>query len=98
MQVPCELVSAQDLHGPAQAVPQQTPCAQKFDRHSMLLLQEAPGIFLPHELPLQTLGGTQFPSCVQASKHLLPLQAKGAHERDMGAAQVPLLSQVEPGV
>jgi hypothetical protein len=98
VQVPCALLSAHDLHGPAQAVLQQTPCAQKPDKHSMPLLHEAPGIFLPHEFSLQALGGTQFPSCVQTSKHLLPLQANGAHERDMGAAQLPLLSQVEPGV
>jgi len=98
VQVPCALLRAHDLHGPTQALLQQTPCAQKPDKHSVALLQEAPGIFLPHEFPLQTLGATQFLSCVQASKHLLPLQANGAHERDMGAAQVPLLSQVDPGI
>ncbi len=95
MQVPRELASAHDLHTPLQAAVQQTPWAQMFDRHSMLLLQDAPGFFFPHELPLQTLGGTQFLSWVQASKHLVLLQANGAHDRDGGAAQAPLASQAD---
>jgi hypothetical protein len=58
--VPRELASAQDLQTPSQGDEQQTPWAQMLETHSVLLLHVAPGFFLPHELPLQTLGGTQF--------------------------------------
>jgi hypothetical protein len=35
----------------------------------------APLSFLPHELPLQTLGVEQFAVTVHARKHFVPLQA-----------------------
>jgi hypothetical protein len=60
VQVPRELASAHDLHKPSQGDEQQTPWAQMLERHSVLLLHVAPGFFLPHELPLQMVGGTQF--------------------------------------
>jgi len=72
--VPSAPVSAQEVHAPAQAVSQQTPCAQKLDWHSLAFEQEAPRIFLPHELPLHTLGATQLLAVAQALKHELPLQ------------------------
>jgi hypothetical protein len=72
--VPSVPVSAHEEQAPAQAVSQQTPCAQKADWHSFAWEQEAPRIFLPHELPLQTFGVTQFPSIAQALKQELPLQ------------------------
>jgi hypothetical protein len=56
---------------------------------------EAPGTFLPHEFPLQTFGETQFAGTVQASKHLVPLQANGAQGRALGAVHTPVLLQVE---
>jgi len=62
VQVPREPACAHDLQNPSQGVEQQTPWAQILERHSVLLLHVAPGFFLPHELPLQTLGGTQFMS------------------------------------
>jgi len=68
-------VRAHDLHAVAQAVAQQTPCAQLLDMHSPPAEQKAPFGFRPHELPVQTLPGEQFASAAQAPKHLLPLQA-----------------------
>jgi hypothetical protein len=94
--VPCELDSAHDLQGPAQAELQQTPCAQIPDMQSTTpLLHEAPFIFLPHELPLHTFGITQLLSLVHASKHFEPLQANGAQVRDDGATHWLTPSQAD---
>jgi hypothetical protein len=73
VQVPSVPESAHEVHAPAQAESQQTPCAQNPEPHSFAFEHEAPRIFLPHELPLQTLGVTQFPSIAQALKQELPL-------------------------
>ena len=96
--MPIAPTSAQDLHAPAQAVAQQTPCAQKPDWHSPASEQDAPRIFLPHELPLQTLGATQLPSIAQALKHVLPLQTYGAQGSESGGAHWPVALHVEGGV
>jgi hypothetical protein len=74
-----------DLHAAAQAVAQQKPCAHTFDAHSVLAEQGRPGIFLPHELPLHTLGATQLALVVQAEKHFVPLHAKGRQAIELGA-------------
>jgi hypothetical protein len=83
-----------DLHAALQVVPQQKPCMQKVDAHSAPPEQGAPGSFLPHELPLQTFGVTQFRFVVQASKHFEPLHAKGRQARDVGAAHWPVALHV----
>jgi hypothetical protein len=75
VQVPIVPDSAHDRHALAQAVAQQTPCAQLPDMHSAPAEQNAPGGFAPHELPTHTLPGEQFASRAHAPKHLLPLQA-----------------------
>jgi len=75
VQVPIVPDSAHDRHALAQAVAQQTPCAQLPDMHSPPAEQNAPGGFRPHELPTHTLPGEQFASRAHAPKHLLPLQA-----------------------
>jgi len=75
VQVPSDPDSVHDSHAPVQARLQQTPWAQKFDWHSEAAEQEDPGIFLPHELPLQTLGVRQLALAVHATKHAVPLQA-----------------------
>jgi hypothetical protein len=90
--------SAHDLHALAQAVAQQTPWAQLPDAHSVRSEQKAPFGFLPHEFPTHTLPVEQFWSCVQAPKHLLPLQAKGTQDSASGATQVPVVLQVDGGV
>jgi hypothetical protein len=90
--------SAHDLHGFMHVVPQQTPCQHWFDAHSVPAEQLAPLIFLPHELPLQTLGATQLSAVVQASKHLGPLHAKGAHGREFGGMHCPVVVHVDGGV
>jgi hypothetical protein len=53
---------------------------------------------LPHELPLQTLGATQFWSDVQALKHELPLQTNGAHGSESGGVHCPVAPQTDGGV
>jgi hypothetical protein len=98
VQVPIDPDSAQDLQALAHADAQQTPCAQLPEAHSTLSEQNAPLVFLPHELPLQTFGGTQFVFEVHAVKHCVPLHAKGAQARASGATQVPVLLHVAGGV
>ena len=90
--------SAHDLQALAQAVAQQTPCAQLFDRHSERSEQNAPFGFFPHEFVTQTLPGEQFASAVQLPKHLLPLHAKGTQAIASGATQLPVALQVDSGV
>jgi hypothetical protein len=98
-QVPIAPGSVQDLHAPAQAVAQQTPCAQKPESHSTAAEHEAPLVFLPHELcASHTLGGTQAASLVHAEKQRVPLQAKGAQASDGGATHCPVLLHAEAGV
>jgi hypothetical protein len=84
-QVPIVPASAHDLHGPAQAVPQHTPCAQKPEPHSAALEQKAPMAFVPQELAAQTFGETHWASAVQDPKQRAPLQAKGAQGIAAGA-------------
>ncbi|HEX4405222.1 MAG TPA: hypothetical protein VH560_10370, partial [Polyangia bacterium] len=49
-QMPMAPASAHERHASAQAVAQQTPCAQKPEPHSDMSEQKAPLPFLPHEL------------------------------------------------
>ena len=61
-QRPIVPATAHDWHMPVQAVPQQTPWAQKLETHSPPLEQEAPISFLPHELcASHVFGATQSP-------------------------------------
>jgi hypothetical protein len=60
---------AHDLQEASHVVTQQTPCAQMLDPHSAPAEHGAPGSFLPHELPSQTLGLEQFADVVHAPKH-----------------------------
>jgi hypothetical protein len=98
VQAPIVPDSAHDRQALAQAVAQQTPCAQLPDWHSLRSEQKAPFGFLPQELPTHTLPCEQLPSIVQLPKHLLPLQAKGTHDSESGAAQLPVVLQTDSGV
>jgi hypothetical protein len=99
VQVPVEAPRLHDLHEALHVVAQQTPCAQTFEAHSVPAEQGAPFSFLPHELPLQTFGDTQFAVDVQALKHFVaPLHANGAQGRDAGATHWPVALHVEAPV
>src|SRR5260221_3748136 len=98
-QVPIAPASAHDLHAPAQAVAQQTPCAQKPEPHSTAAEHEDPLVFLPHELcASHTLGGTQAALLVHAEKQRVPLQAKGAQASDGRATHCPVVLHADAGV
>jgi hypothetical protein len=94
VQSPSVPTSAHDLHAALQVVTQQTPCAHTPEAHSVAPEQGAPGSFFPHELPLQTLGETQFAEVVHASKHFEPLQAKGRQAREGGGTHWPVALHV----
>lgn len=98
VQAPAVPGSAHDLQALLQVVAQQTPWKHWFDAHSVASEHSAPLIFLPHELPLQTLGATQLAAVVQASKQRWPLQANGAHGREFGAMHWPVAVHCEGGV
>ncbi|HET6197645.1 MAG TPA: hypothetical protein VFE12_17920 [Acetobacteraceae bacterium] len=98
MQAPIVPDSAHDLHADAQAVAQQTPCAQLPDAHSVRSEQKAPFGFGPHEFPTQKLPAEQLASAAQLPKHLLPLQAYGTHDSELGGTQAPVVLQVDSGV
>ena len=83
-----------DLHAALHDVAQQKPCAHTPVAHSVAPEHGAPASFLPHELPLQTLGDTQFAEVVHASKHFEPLQANGRHAREVGATHWPVALHV----
>jgi hypothetical protein len=74
--VHCPIVPliAHDRQAPAQAVAQQTPCAQNEDWHSTLFEQKAPIGLRPHELEVQTFPAEQEPLSVQAEKQRAPSQ------------------------
>ncbi len=91
-------MSAHDWQAPAQAVAQQTPCAQKVDWHSTLFEQKAPIGLRPHELAVQTFPDEQALLSRTAEKQRAPLQTKGAQAKRRGATQFPVASQVEVGV
>jgi hypothetical protein len=97
-QTPIDVGSAHDLHIPAQALAQHTPCAQFPDAHSFLSEQKAPFSFRPQELLAQTLPATQFASVVHAMKQRVPLHANGAQGVESGATQLPVSLQVAGGV
>jgi hypothetical protein len=98
VQVPSVPVSAHDVHAPEQAVSQQTPWAQNPEPHSFAFEHEAPRIFLPHELPLQTLGETQLLSVAHALKQVLPLHVYGAQGSESGGVHWPVALHVDAGV
>jgi hypothetical protein len=96
--VPIEPGSAHDLHAPAQAVEQQTPCAQKVEAHSAPSAQKAPMGFGPHEPAAHALGERHWLSAVHVSKQRAPLQVNGAQASVPGATHWPVLLHADAGV
>jgi len=90
VQVPTVPVSAQDWQVPPQAVMQQTPCAQKPDRHSPPTPQATPTAFLAQLPPMQVNGATQSASTVQVFLHAPEPHAYGSHMDEVAAWQVPV--------
>ncbi len=81
-QFPAEPLRLQAWHVPEHGELQQTPCEQyclpsEAALHSLEPLQEAPGGFKPHEPFTHAFGDTHWLSCVQVSKHRLPLHTYG---------------------
>jgi hypothetical protein len=95
VQSPIEVARPQERHVPPQAVAQQTPCAQKVERHSLPSEQKAPIAFFPHELAAQVLGATQSPLPPHCVKQREPLHMYGAQGSDDGATHWPAPSHVD---
>jgi hypothetical protein len=97
-QLPVLPATAHDMHVPAQAVLQQTLCAQTPLVHSPPPPQTAPSGLRPHDPLPQTAGGAQSASAVQVALHAAAPQRKGKQEVAAAVRQVPAPSQVPAGV
>jgi hypothetical protein len=95
VQVPSEVVSAQDWQVPVQGVAQQTDCEQLFERHSAPVTQGCPGGLRPHDPLMQTAGETQSPSTVQELLQMLVPHWYGKQGEAFGVRHLPAPSQVE---
>jgi hypothetical protein len=98
LHTPRELPSAQDLQVPVQADSQQTPCSQKFERHSSFLRQTAPFDLRPHDPFTQTAGDWHWLSAVHDGRHASVPQMNGKHGLAPGVTHVPAPSQVDSAV
>jgi hypothetical protein len=96
--VPPVPVSEQDMQVLRHEVWQQTPCSQKFDRHSALLVQMAPGGLRPHSPFAQVAGGRQSASAVHVALQAAVPHRYGKQELVPGTTQVPAPSQLDSAV
>ena len=94
VQVPTLLVSAHDMQVPAQALLQQTPCAQKFEAQAEPVVQGAPGGSLPQLLLVQEFGETQSALVEQVVLQAVVPHWNGSHIAVVAARQDPAPSQV----
>ena len=98
LHTPADVVSAHDLQMPVQAVWQQTPCSQKLERHSFLLMQIAPFALRPQKPPVQTAGDWQSASAMHDGLQAAVPQRYGKQGIGLGVTQVPAPSQADSGV
>jgi hypothetical protein len=100
VQVPIVPASAHDAHVPVQAVPQQTPCAQKLWAQSLAMAHGWPSASFP-QLPLtQLFVVTQSVLAVQVVRQegVVVLHRYGSHCEVVTARQTPAPSHVRWGV
>lgn len=96
--------SAHDRHVPWQAPPQQTPCSQNPDAHSVAAAQPVPMPLSWQAVPLHVAGDTQSAELVAGEQLVLhtPLVVSQANEPGqvpvVAATQVPAPSQARPEV
>jgi hypothetical protein len=95
---PIEPARPHDSHEPLQLELQQTPCAQNFDRHSVLSAQVLPRPLRPHDPLMHTAGDAQSASAAQAPLQTEAPHLNGKHELAAGVTHAPLPSHVEAGV
>src|SRR6476469_8950497 len=95
LHVPGDAVSAQDLQTPVHAVWQQTPCSQKFERHSSCLRQTAPFGLRPQDPFTHTAGDWHWLSAVHDGRHAFAPQVNGKQGFAAGVTHVPAPSQVD---
>jgi hypothetical protein len=95
---PVEPGSAHDMHAPAQAVEQQTPCWHCPLAHSPASAHSCPAGFFPHEPFWQLAPAAQSASLLHEVAQRAPLHLKGAHDCPAGGAHCPWPSQVKAPV
>ncbi len=99
MQVPTVPERLHEVQVPAQALLQQTVCAQNPELHMAAAVQGWPIASLPQLVPVQLAGEVQSVPVVQVvlQAPLVP-QAYGSHNVEVTVLQVPAPSQVRSGV
>jgi hypothetical protein len=98
LQAPTEPATAQERQVPAQAVSQQTPCAQLPELHSAPPVHAAPIDFRPQLPLLQELGEAQSAAVEHVILHAPEPHAYGAQVDEVTVWQVPVPLQVRAGV
>jgi hypothetical protein len=98
VQVPSALASPQDWQAPWQGLAQQTPCAQKPDRHSTAVAHDCPFPLRPHDPLMQTAGDPQSPSVVHEFLQMPTPHWYGKQGVGLGVRQWPAPSQLEAAV
>jgi len=98
VQVPRVAISAHELHTPAQAVRQQTPCSQKPLRHSSGPKHVAPGGLRPHVPLTHVAGALQWASSVQVALHAIVSHLNGKQSVAPGVTHVPEPLHVDSAV
>jgi len=88
--VPTDPAIAQDWQVPLHAVVQQTPWAQKPDRHSPLAAHAAVTPFFAQLPPMQVKGATQSASTVHVFRQAVPPHMYGSHIDVVAVWQVPM--------
>jgi hypothetical protein len=97
-QVPADVGIAHDMHVPAHAVWQQTPCAQIPVKHSVPSLHDPPGDLSPQEPLSQVDGATQSASDAQVALQTEVPHLYGAQEVAAGVTHAPAPSQADAPV
>jgi hypothetical protein len=96
--------SAHDLHVPVQLLPQQTPCSQNPEAHSLAAPQATPTPLSVHAVPLQLAGETHSLGVAPGAQLVLQLVLVASQTKKPGQAllvaarQMPAPSQVRAEV
>lgn len=98
LQVPSDALRPHDWQVPVQPLLQQTPWAQKPDRHSDPSAQVFPSPLRPHDPLMQTAGEAQSALAVQLLLQMAAPHWYGKQDVVAGVRHLPAPSQVDPGV
>lgn len=85
-QIPAVPDNAHDLQVPVQLLPQQTPCSQKPEAHSLATPQATPSPLSVQAVPLQMAGDTQSLGAAAGAQRVLQTPLALSQLKDPGQA------------